>query len=376
MMTFFSYSDAISGRFVPHLQTSDGSQAHSSLWPHVQKPPAYHPQVGQFEQRYQADRVLGQPLILGPYTDKLPLDDPKRVFHLGPHTGLHLLQFLPVGTHVRASVQCFAFDRHPRDVPIRLGVLGLNFFAFLNTPEARVGKDIGFLAVQQGVALGDVIRFGRRGRYAVHQPRIGIDAGVRLHAEVPWIAFLGLVYLRVTLTVLILAGTGCRNHGGIHDRALLEQQALGRQGGVDGGQELNAQVVSFKQVSKPQDSALVRQVVFALIESCKLAKQQGIVQRFFHGWVRQVEPLLKEVGAQHGSHSKRRSPALGATRQCVRGNQRHQLGPRHRQFHHVQELTLALGLETGCGWRPGSSVSWIQSCAARGEWEILRSITL
>ena len=60
----------------------------------------------------------------------------------------------------------------------------------------------------------------------------------------------------------------------------------------------------------------------------------------------QVEPLLKEVDTQQGRNCKRRASALGATRRCVLGNERHQFSPGHHQVHLVEELALArlLGL--------------------------------
>lgn len=57
--------------------------------------------------------------------------------------------------------------------------------------------------------------------------------------------------------------------------------------------------------------------------------------------VRQVEPLVKEVDAQHGLDRKRRATAFRSRGRCMRGNQRHQLGPRHNQVHLIEELALA-----------------------------------
>jgi hypothetical protein len=110
----------------------------------------------------------------------------------------------------------------------------------------------------------------------------------------PLVALLGLVHLRVTLARAVLGRTGCRNQGGVHHRALFEQQAFGGQRGVDGGQDLNADVVGFEQVAKAQDGALIGEAVFPHIQSRELTKHRGVVQRFFHGGVRQVEPLLEE----------------------------------------------------------------------------------
>jgi hypothetical protein len=49
------------------------------------------------------------------------------------------------------------------------------------------------LAVQQRMRVGDVAFIGRGDVHAAHQPRVGVDADVRLHAEV--------VLLALSLTV-------------------------------------------------------------------------------------------------------------------------------------------------------------------------------
>ena len=45
------------------------------------------------------------------------------------------------------------------------------------------------------VALDDVVNVGRGADDGVGQPRIGINANVRLHAEVPLVALLDLIHL-------------------------------------------------------------------------------------------------------------------------------------------------------------------------------------
>jgi hypothetical protein len=67
-------------------------------------------------------------------------------------------------------------------------------------------------------------------------------------------------------------------------------------------------------------------------------------KRLFHGRVRQVEPLLQKVNAQHRFHSKRWTPTFGTTRRRVWRNQAHKLSPRHDQVHLVEELALARSL--------------------------------
>ncbi len=55
----------------------------------------------------------------------------------------------------------------------------------------------------------------------------------RLHAEVPLVAFWGLVHLRIPLPLLILGGAGCCDQGGVDDRALLHHHSDGLEVGFD-----------------------------------------------------------------------------------------------------------------------------------------------
>ncbi len=344
MAISFGVQGAVSEHLSPLSRPSGRLWTHSSLRLHVQRSFAHHPQVGQRKQRHQIGRVLCQPPVLDLDVTELPLDDPKRVFHLGSNAGLGLLQLLQDGAHRRVLVQCLALAGHHGDVPVHTRVLSLNFFALLDAPVARVGKDIGFFTVQQSMGLSNVMGIGCGSRHAVHQARVCIHTGMRFHAVVPLVSLLGLVHLRVTGTSAVLGGCRHSNQRGIHHRTLLEQQTLGAQRGVDGGQDLDAQVVGLQQVAEPKDGALVGQVVFAHVQAGKVTKHGCVVQRLLHGRVRQVEPLLKEVDAKHGLHSKRRAASFGAARRRVWSNQRHQLSPRNHQVHLVQELALACPL--------------------------------
>ena len=68
------------------------------------------------------------------------------------------------------------------------------------------------------------------------------------------------------------------------------------------------------------------------------------MQRFFHGGIAELEPLLHKVDAQQGLHCKGLlTPASGFGR--VRLYERDQFSPGHHQFHGVQELALAGALD-------------------------------
>ena len=109
---------------------------------------------------------------------ELALDDPKRMLDLGADAGLDLLQLLLERVDGPVLVHPSALARHHGDVPVDVRVLRLNFLTLVNTPVARVRKDLLFLPVQQCSRLGDVVGIGRCGRYRVHQARIGVYANV------------------------------------------------------------------------------------------------------------------------------------------------------------------------------------------------------
>jgi hypothetical protein len=71
-----------------------------------------------------------------------------------------------------------------------------------------------------------------------------------------------------------------------------------------------------------------------------------VVQRFFHSWAREVEPLLQEVDIKYRLDGKRWASAFGARGRCMRRDHRYKLSPRHHQVHLIEELALAppLGL--------------------------------
>ena len=177
MTTSFGAQRAVSGRFDPRVRPSGRLRAHSShspLWFHQRF--AGHPQIAQRKQRHQVGRVLGQPFVFDFHKSKLPFDHSKRVFNLGPDAGLGLLQLLQNGAHRGALVQRLAFAGRHGHMPVRLVFALLNFLSLLDTPVARVGVDVCFLAMQQLVRLGDVVIVGSSGNHRVHQPRVSVHA--------------------------------------------------------------------------------------------------------------------------------------------------------------------------------------------------------
>jgi len=105
----------------------------------------------------------------------------------------------------------------PTDLPVMILV------ALLDALVARVRKDVGLFSSEQCMRLGDVVDVGGGGDDCMRKPRFGIHPDVHLHAEIPVVAFLGLVHLGVAAAAGILGRAQRRNQRGVDQRALLEE---------------------------------------------------------------------------------------------------------------------------------------------------------
>ena len=173
-------------------------------------------------------------------------------------------------------------------------------------------------------------------------------AGLRLHAEIPLVALLGLVHLRIPLPLFVLCGAGRRDQGGIHDRALPHRHAPSAEVSLDGLKDFLPQLVLLQQVAKGQDCGLIRDPVTDQLDAGKAAHGGHLDQGLFHGRVTQRVPLLQEMDAQHGGQRIRRPAALLAGFGVVGLNQVDQHLPGHHRLH-LREKLLPLGLLLGRG---------------------------
>ncbi len=147
-----------------------------------------------------------------------------------------------------------------------------------------------------------------------------------------------------------------------HDRARGDFQPFGLKVASDFSKELLAQIVRFEQMPKLAHRGLIGRRFTAKINAHERAHRHRVVQRLLHRWVRQVEPLLQEVDAQHPLKPNRPTPRTLRLR-VHRIDQRYQPRPRHHPLH------LPPGTTRGawaCGrlqthWRRTSLAS-LQSC--------------
>ena len=110
---------------------------------------------------------------------------------------------------------------------------------------------------------------------------LGIHANVSLHAEIPLVAFLAGVHLKVTLFIFVLGGCECGNQGGVYGCARLEQQSASGQEFIDKAVDLLDQFVFLQSVSKSRNGGLIGQAT-KLFQLGKLPLQRNVKEGFFH----------------------------------------------------------------------------------------------
>ena len=180
------------------------------------------------------------------------------------------------------------------------------------------------------------------------QAGVLVDADMDFHPEIPLVAILGLVHLRIALPLFVLGGAGGRDQGGINDRALPHRHPSRAEVGFDGLKNMFAQLVHLQQVAEGQDRGLIGDPIIDQLDSGKAAHDGHLDQGLFHGRVAERIPLLQQVDAQHGGQRIGRPAAFLAGLGVVGLDQLDQRLPWHHLLHLREEL-LPLGLLLGGG---------------------------
>src|SRR4026208_266298 len=123
------------------------------------------------------------------------------------------------------------------------------------------------------------MHIGGSGSHRMNQLCPAVYADMGLHAEMPLVALLGLMHLRIPLLLAILRGTGGIDNGGIHNGPAADLQALLRQIFSNPHKELFAYVMSLQQMPKLTDGRLVGHRLAAQIDADKMPHGTGGLQR-------------------------------------------------------------------------------------------------
>jgi len=131
------------------------------------------------------------------------------------------------------------------------------------------------------------------------QAGVLVHADVDFHAEVPLVAFFGLMHLRIPIPILVLGGAGSRDQGGIDDRALLHSHASLLEMAFNRLKDLLSEFVLLKQVAEGQDCCLIGDSVANQVNPREAAHGRYLNQSLFHAWTAEAVPLLHQVNSQH-----------------------------------------------------------------------------
>lgn len=253
--------------------------------------------------------ILGQPLVAHLTVAEEILDHMKRVFHLGTDAGLGFLDRQQQRFH-RAVV-------HRLDVAAlggnaALEILG-NFLFVKMLPHAGVTRVAVYALVifpDPSAGHGDIGDVGRRRNDTMGQSSDGIDADMGLQAEVPLVAPLGLLHLRIALLSLFFGRRGCRHDSRVVEGAFTHEQALLSQVGVDLLENPLGQRMLLQQVTEAQECGRVRYAFARQIDTHEVAHRLTIVDRIFERLVGDRIPLLQEVDPQHALQADVRTAAF------------------------------------------------------------------
>ena len=166
----------------------------------------------------------------------------------------------------------------------------------------------------------------------MHRPAVDIRADMDLHAEIPLLALLGLVHLRVAFPLAFLVEVGAWM---IVASTIVPCDTSSPLVFSRPVTPSNRRVVKSCRSSKRRKLRIVVSSGRAATtpgKSRKPAQALHIVERILHLTVRQSEPLLKKVNPQHrGQPDRRTTPPAGP--RIVRLHHPQQLRPRHHRLH-------------------------------------------
>src|SRR5215510_1371278 len=159
----------------------------------------------------------------------------------------------------------------------------------------RVAPDPPFVAVQQPGQDVAVVNVGRRDFDGVNQLALAVDPEMALHAEVPLPALLRLMHPAIARARRILRGGRGGDDRRVDDGARADGDALGAQVVADSVEQGLAEPVLFQEMAELADRRLVGHRFAPQVDTYEGPYGRGVVQRLFHGGIRQVEPVLKAV---------------------------------------------------------------------------------
>jgi hypothetical protein len=115
----------------------------------------------------------------------------------------------------------------------------------------------------------------RQAQHAAAYAQLLIDLGLKVR--------LGLVHLRIPLPLFVFGRAGCRDQGGIDDRALAHRHASLTEMGFDSVKDLFTPAVLLHPVAEGEDRGLIGVPIADEFDAGKSADGGNFDQGLFHG---------------------------------------------------------------------------------------------
>ena len=249
-------------------------------------------QIREPQQQRDALPVLCHAPVAHLGVAEVPLHVQERMLNLRPHRRLALLGRL----FGDALAQQPAPPRLHRHTPLDTAVPVLG--TLLHSLVACVAPRRRLSAMQQRSRLRHVACVGRRRRQAVRQTRPGVHPDVRLHPEIPLLALLRLMHLRVPCAAPVLRRRRRVDDARVNDRPRAQPMAARRQVRIDLLEQTLAQAVLLQQMPEVQDGGLVGQRL-RQPQPHETPHRLHLVEKVLHPRVAQVVEQLHAVNTQH-----------------------------------------------------------------------------
>lgn len=199
------------------------------------------------------------------------------------------------------------------------------------TRVCRIFPDTGFLPLQQMRQGLAVMHIGSGECHRMDELDLAVRPNVRLHAEMPLIALLGLLHFGVARFLLVLGRGWGADDGGVHNRPLGNLEAAPVQVASDFLEDLPAQIVPLQQMAKLAESGFIRHRLLSQINARKLAHRHRVIQRFFHRRILEIKPVLQAVDSNYPLQINRPTAVTGSG--IHRRHQRAKPAPRNQPLH-------------------------------------------
>lgn len=141
-------------------------------------------------------------------------------------------------------------------------------------------------------------------------PTACINTGMYLHSELPFIALLCLMHLRITFALLILSGFWCCYKACINNSAAMHHKTGFIEAAVDIGKKFLAKLICFKHMSELKQGSRIRHLLFMEIYMHKGTHSVTVVDRILDSFIGQIKPYLHEIHAKHGFNTNRFATTL------------------------------------------------------------------